>query len=144
MDLTQRAPRSPRVRLGGYAHLPRLLDKARASVAGKLGEYSYPCPVDQLFFDFTGVTPEQVVELVKAGHGDGAVLEWVRENAPLKRQDWEVQAWSASLEQRGPGSADMHGWVAGLLGKTGPQRDDIRTFFELLDFDDYVSFGGKP
>lgn len=38
-DLTQRPPRSPRVRLGGYAMLPRLLDKARASLTGKTGEY---------------------------------------------------------------------------------------------------------
>ncbi len=38
-DLTQRPPRSPRVRLGGYAILPRLLDKCRALLAGKVGEY---------------------------------------------------------------------------------------------------------
>lgn len=30
-NLTQRAPRSPRVRLGGYTILPRMLDKARAT-----------------------------------------------------------------------------------------------------------------
>ena len=35
-DLTQHPPRSPRVRLGGFAHLPRLLDKARAFAAGRL------------------------------------------------------------------------------------------------------------
>ena len=33
-DLTQHPPRSPRVRLGGFVHLPRLLDKARAYAAG--------------------------------------------------------------------------------------------------------------
>ena len=33
-DLTQHPPRSPRVRLGGFVHLPRLLDKARAFAAG--------------------------------------------------------------------------------------------------------------
>ena len=43
-DLTQRPPRSPRVRLGGYVILPRMLDKGRATVAGKHGEYHYACP----------------------------------------------------------------------------------------------------
>ena len=30
-DLTQRPPRSPRVRLGGFVILPRMLDKGRAT-----------------------------------------------------------------------------------------------------------------
>ena len=38
-DLTQFPPRSPRVRLGGYVILPRCLDKCRASLAGKNGEF---------------------------------------------------------------------------------------------------------
>src|SRR5436190_2385446 len=44
-DLTQHPPRSVRVRLGGYTHLPRLLDKARAVVHGKNGPYHYNCPL---------------------------------------------------------------------------------------------------
>ena len=35
LDLTQRAPRSPRVRLGGYVILPRMLDKGRATINNK-------------------------------------------------------------------------------------------------------------
>jgi len=45
-DLTQSPPRSPRVRLGGFAHLPRLIDKARATLAGTNGEYNYDCGMD--------------------------------------------------------------------------------------------------
>ena len=33
-DLTKFPPRSPRVRLGGYAILPRMLDKGRAELTG--------------------------------------------------------------------------------------------------------------
>jgi hypothetical protein len=40
-ELTQRPPRSPRGQLGGYVLLPRILDKGRALLAGKLGEYCY-------------------------------------------------------------------------------------------------------
>jgi Domain of unknown function (DUF5069) len=36
-NLTQRPPRSPRVRLGGYVILPRILDKGRATLAGNAG-----------------------------------------------------------------------------------------------------------
>ena len=57
-DLTQRPPRSARVRLGGYVILPRCLDKGRASLDGKNGEYHFACPLDKLFLEFAGVDPE--------------------------------------------------------------------------------------
>jgi hypothetical protein len=40
-DLTQRPPRSARVKLGGYVILPRISDVGRAHLAGKAGEYKY-------------------------------------------------------------------------------------------------------
>src|SRR3546814_15025784 len=46
-------PRGPRVRLGGLVLLPRVLDKCRATIAGKNGEYNFNCPLDQRFFAFT-------------------------------------------------------------------------------------------
>ena len=55
-DLTQFPPRSPRVRLGGYAILPRMLDKGRATLAGKNGEYHYACPLDQGFWNLPAST----------------------------------------------------------------------------------------
>jgi len=37
-DLTQRPPRSPRCRLGGYVSLPRMLDKGRQIFLNQSGE----------------------------------------------------------------------------------------------------------
>jgi len=54
-DLTQHPPRSARVRLGGYAILPRMLDKGRATLASKNGEYHYACPMDQRLLQFLGL-----------------------------------------------------------------------------------------
>ena len=56
-DLTKQPPRSPRVRLGGYVILPRMLDKGRATLAGKHGEYHYACPLDQGFWNSWALTP---------------------------------------------------------------------------------------
>jgi hypothetical protein len=69
------------------------------------------------------------------------MLIWVNGKAP--RSPAEIAAWSAWLEQNGPGSAEMHSWMAGRICETAPGREDIKTFFELLDLDDYVSYGGK-
>ena len=143
-DLTQRPPRSPRVRLGGYVVLPRMLDKGRAELAGKNGDYHYACPLDQRFLGFTGIDPEALKEQLKAGKGDGEILAWIGENAPLKRTPWEIKQWSEFVEQRGPGGdAETIEYFVGLFKEFAPQRADIHGWFELLDLDDYVSFGGK-
>lgn len=51
-DLTQHPPRSPRCRLGGMVILPRLLDKARATINNMQGEYTYGCSLDQYVLTF--------------------------------------------------------------------------------------------
>jgi hypothetical protein len=143
-DLTQRPPRSPRVRLGGYVILPRMLDKGRAELAGKNGDYHFACPLDQRFLTFAGIDPEALKEQLKAGKGDGEVLAWIEENASIKRTPWEIKQWSDWVEQRGPGGdIETIEFFVSLINEAAPQRSDIHGWFELLDLDDYVSFGGK-
>ncbi len=141
-DLTQHPPRSPRARLGGYVHLPRLLDKARAAAAGKLGEYVYPCPLDKRFFAFTGIDPDELLGAARQGLGDTAMLAWVNDHTKPARSPWEIDAWSRWLEARAPGDADRHAGFAEDIKEMAPGRDDIRTFFDRLELDDFVSFGG--
>jgi len=140
-DFTQHPPRSPRVRLGGFVHLPRLLDKARAEVAGKNAEFHYNCPLDRHFFDFTGIDHAALLAEVKTGKTDDELLAWVMTHTA--RGPSEIQAWSGWLSQHAPGSKDGHGWFAESLTKLAPERRDIVTFFDLLDLDDYISYGGK-
>jgi hypothetical protein len=141
-NLTQHPPRSPRVQLGGYVHLPRLLDKARATLAGKAGEYNYDCPLDQHFFRFTRISAKALLAEVRRGRSDSQMLAWVRRKS--RRLPHEVAAWSAWLSARAPGAADGHAHFSESIRKRGPRRDDIHGFFDLLDLDDYASFGGKP
>ena len=140
-DLTQHPPRSLRVRLGGFAHLPRLLDKARAAAAGKNGSYDFNCPMDRIFFEFTGIDHEALLAEVKTGKSDSELLAWIRAHTPRRPSD--IHAWSAWLEQHGPGGAGGHEWLAETIKATAAARDDIRSFADLLDFDDFASFGGK-
>ena len=61
-DLAAHPPRSPRVRLGGFVILPRILDKGRAEIAETAGEYHYNCPLDRHWFEFAGIDAGAVVE----------------------------------------------------------------------------------
>src|ERR1041385_3486005 len=76
-DLTQRPPRSLRSRLGGYALLPRMLDKGRATIAGKNGDYSYDSPLDQHILKFAGIDPRKLLAELNKGKGDGEILDWI-------------------------------------------------------------------
>jgi hypothetical protein len=143
-DLTQRPPRGPRARLGGYALLPRMLDKGRATAIGKNGEYHFNCPLDQHILKYTGIEPDQLLAELKKGKGDGEILDWINANAPHKHTPWEIQQWSDYQDRRGPDSdAETLQYFAEAVAKFTKTREDIKTWADLLDLDDHVTFGGK-
>jgi len=143
-DLTQRPPRSLRCRLGGYALLPRMLDKGRATIAGKNGEFKYDCGLDQHIINYLGFDPGALREQLAAGKGDGEILEWVIANAKNKHTPWEVEQWSDYQEKRAPDSdAETITFFAERVGQLSKVREDIKAWADLLDLDDHVTFGGK-
>ena len=144
MDLTQRPPRSARVRLGGYAILPRCLDKGRALINGKQGEYKFACPLDQEFLQFAGIDGEKLREELAAEKSDGEILAWINANAQHSRLPQEIEAWSCYQDRRAPGELEKREYLAEVHKEIAPHRTDIVTWFDLLDLDDYVTFGGKP
>lgn len=142
-DLTQRPPRSPRVRLGGYVILPRMLDKGRATIAGKNGEFRYNCPLDQHFENFTGIDAKALQKQLAAGKGDGEILEWIQKNAKHKRTEMEIRAWSEYQNQRVPMDVESRQYFNEYQSKMAPKREDVANWFDMLDIDDHVTFGGQ-
>ena len=142
-DLTQRPPRSPRVRIGGYALLARCLDKGRATLIGKNGEYSFDCPLDQHILKFAGIKATDLKKQLALGKGDEEILQWINANSKTKPTAWEIAQWSAYQEQRGPADLKTRKYFNSYLEKLSQTRDDINTWFDVLDLDDHVTFGGK-
>lgn len=144
MNLSQRPPRSPRVRLGGYVLLPRLLDKCRAELAGTPGDFHYNCPMDQRFFEFAGVDHEALKSEVAKGGGDGELLAWILTHRQNHHSPWEIAQWSAAQEVSVPTDNESRELFSKMVAQAGgATREDIGTWFEYLDLDDHVSFGGK-
>ncbi len=143
-DLTANPPRSPRVRLGGYALLPRMLDKGRAAIGGKNGEYIYGCPLDLRFLEFAGIDPEALKKELASGKSDQEILAWIQATSSSKPTAVEIETWSAMQERRVPSDPESRSFFNDIHSKAAPNRTDISTWFELLDLDDYVSFGGLP
>src|SRR5215212_9954797 len=88
-DLTVDEPRPFGLELEGYAHLPRMLDKARATLAGTAGGYQFGCPVDHTCMARLGVAPDVVLDLAGRHADDAAVLAALRDHGiPPARDAW--------------------------------------------------------
>ncbi len=99
LDLKTAFPRSPRETLGGYVVAGRTLDKCRAELAGTLGEYHFDCPLDSLFFEFTGITADGLRAKVATGANDEEMALWIQENS--KQTDSKsVIRWNNDLRYK--------------------------------------------
>ena len=93
-DLTRVAPRSPRAPLGAYGVLAaRTLDKCRAELAGKSGDYHFNCPMDQVFFRFTKIDPQELKEFVATGASDEEVARWIELNSKVQ-DPGKIATWA--------------------------------------------------
>jgi hypothetical protein len=96
-DLSKEAPHSPRDRFGGFAILGRTVDKCRASINGKVGEYHYDCPLDNQLFTFKGINGEQFKKIVQSSKTCEDVAKWLQANGTPKTEQ-EIRAWSDKVE----------------------------------------------
>src|SRR5947209_1388403 len=88
-DLTRQEPRGLDEELEGYAWLPRMLDKARASLAGTAGSYQFGCPVDHTCMARLGIEPQLLLDLAARYADDHDVLHALRGHGiPPARDAW--------------------------------------------------------
>jgi quercetin dioxygenase-like cupin family protein len=102
-DLTTEAPRGLDAELEGYAWIPRMLDKARATLAGTAGSYLFGCPVDHTCMARLGIAPELVLDLAARNDDDHAVLDAMRAHGiPSAADAWfDGQAVEDELQETG-------------------------------------------
>jgi hypothetical protein len=138
-DLRKEPPRSPRVRVGGYALLARMVDKGRATLNETNGEYHFACPVDQRLFDFKGVQEEAVKDLLASGADDGQVAAWFDKNGTPKTAE-EIKAWSDIVDSARPDDdPETQEWFAGECARLG-LNPSTTTMVEYLEADDRDTF----
>jgi hypothetical protein len=99
--------------------------------------------MDQRLLEFLGIEADAIEQQLAKGKGDGEILDWIVANRRNKHTDAEIIAWSTHQDQRVPTDPDSRIFFNDIHSKVAPQREDIATWFDLLDLDDYVSFGGK-
>ena len=136
-NLKTEYPRSPRDLLGGYVHLGRMLDKARAREAGTNGEYIYPCPLDKALLSFLDVSDQDFAYAAKT-RTDELILDWLALHArPRSRK--QIEAWNTQMLERGPDDEAKWAYFKNTRDGVDPSRTDIVTWVDLLDLEE-----GRP
>jgi hypothetical protein len=139
-DLKKETPRSPRIRLGGYAILGRTIDKCRALIAGKIGEYHFDCPLDNMLFGFKGVKGDHFKEQIEQGASDQEIVEWLNQTGEAKTQE-EIKSWADELEASSlynHPEKEKRDYFSEEVRKLGLDPAKTTTF-EWLEVDDRVS-----
>ena len=134
MDLRSEYPRSVRVKFGGYVHLARMIDKCRAKHLGMLGEYIYPCPMDQILLDFAEISGDTFFEAV-ASRTDDEVLGWFQSTAKSHTPQ-EIENWNTALLTREPETDEKREYFIKSRDSIAPTRTDVTTWVDLLELDE--------
>ena len=130
-------PRSPYERLGGYVHLPRLIDKAKLHRKGLLNGYNYKTVgFDKHLLAFLKLDPDEFEEAANRLDDDGAILRWIDERAAKHPPD-AIEEWNHAMISRHPDSAVKKArFLHALKEAGGEDRKDIATYFDLIEFDE--------
>jgi iron-sulfur cluster repair protein YtfE (RIC family) len=130
-------PRSPRELMAGWVYLPRLVDKIRLHLAGKLhSDYqeNFCKGFDGAWLKAAGISAEQLIDVVKNSVTDGEVTDWVMKN--VKKSAAEKAAFADHILNRGH-EEEMKPRLKMRKEQSGlTHRDDIQTFVDYIDADE--------
>src|SRR5258708_10902839 len=98
-------PRSPYEKLGGYVHLPRLIDKAKLHRKGLLDGYNYKTVgFDKHLLAFLRLNADAFEQAANDLDDDDAILEWVKKNG-AKHSAEAIEHCNATTIARHPDTA---------------------------------------
>ena len=130
-------PRSPYDKLGGYVHLPRLIDKARLHRKSLLNGYNYKTVgFDKHLLAFLKLNGNAFEDVANSLDDDGAILHWVEQNG-ARHSPEAIEQWNEAMISRHPDTAVKKARFLHFLKEAGGEgRNDIRTYFDLIEFDE--------
>ena len=70
-------PRARDLVIGGIPWIARMSDKARARADGTIGDYIYPCPIDQRVLGELGLSADEFMDMATTSETDTELVERV-------------------------------------------------------------------
>ena len=140
---TQGYPRSPKLMLGGLAHLPRLIDKIRLRHRGEIQDYNYlTVGFDKFLLDLLQIKGSELEARVLQGGTDEALVAWIQLRA-RSLPDEDIREWNERILYGGPkddaGRQRFQDRLAGIAAKRGvpvSSLPPITTWSEVNELDE--------
>jgi hypothetical protein len=130
--------RSPHETVGGIIYFGRMLDKIRLHAQSKLpADYHKNLGIgfDERCCTLLGVKHEDVIARLKLGGEDEDILEWCYTNG-RKPSEEEIEIWNSFLRKRGWRDNASKRLAERKKEEGIANRDDVQTFFDLIDIDE--------
>jgi hypothetical protein len=130
-------PRSPYATLGGYVHLPRLVDKARLYRRGSLHGYNYKAlGFDKHLLAFLGIDGDEFEEVANTLETDEAILTWIRSQG-VSHTGSEIEAWNQIQIEKRPNNPEKLARFRRILQEVGGTAESgVETYFDLIEFEE--------
>lgn len=97
-------PRRGRQAIGETLWLLRVADKGRASAAGTIHDYVYPCPMDLGMMERWGIARKEFDAALALNPTDEALHAWLRSKVPPERiraaNDWLLAEKRENLDRQ--------------------------------------------
>ncbi|NIQ04136.1 MAG: DUF5069 domain-containing protein [Nitrospinaceae bacterium] len=120
--------------MAGLVHLPRMIDKARAKHQDTLGEYIYPCPLDQILLEFLEIGDEDFQKMA-VHQKDGEIQEWTRQRCRSKSPE-AVETINRKILEKQPDTDEKRKKFLELRTQLDPSRTDVTTWVDLIDLEE--------
>jgi len=111
-----------------------MIDKAQAAQQNTLGEYIYPCPLDQIMLDFLGVDSDTFKK--KANEDTEEILSAWIESQCQNRSLGDKDAVNNKLLKGQPDNPEKRETFHEILNNIDPSRTDITTWVDLIDLEE--------
>ncbi len=136
--MTNVSLRSPSEKVGGLFYFGRMLDKIRSHAKGELPPDYHPNlgrGFDEKCVTFLRIKYDQLVERVKQGGRDEAILQWCFKIG-RSPSEHEIYVWNEFMRKRG-----WNDEVSETLKRRKQEagmadRSDIQTAFQFIDADE--------
>ena len=140
---TQQYPRSPKIQVGGLAHLGRLFDKIRMRHGGLLPDYNYlTSGFDKYLLDMLEINGHDLENRVLEGGTDEELSEWVTQHGKKLTAE-ECAQWNDMVLNGGPKNEGARQRFQARLAEMAAQRgvavEDLppaSTWVDIIEIDE--------
>jgi len=114
-----------------------LIDKARLHRKGLLDGYNYKTVgFDKHLLAFLKIDGDVFEEIANKLEDDEAIFGWVQKNG-VQHSPEAIEQWNHAMISRHPDTAAKKARFQHFLKEAGGEsRKDIRTYFDLIEFDE--------